>query len=548
MKWNIHADFDQKKDLVPFLLANRGVEDVGAFLNPLSVSDAFNLLPQELKSSVLKAKDLVLAAVKDGKKIVIHGDYDSDGINATAILYSTIKNGLGYEQVYYFIPNRFDHGYGVSTKSTNAFFEKINLSPEGAEKILVITVDNGITAVDEVSFLKQNGHQVIITDHHQLPQVLPPADAIVWSDQVVGATLSWFLSKALGNKDPKFISMAALATVTDLQPLVGFNRSLVKRGLEIFNSTPPVGLKKLIEVSGKGKDEVTTYDLGWILGPRLNASGRLVDAGESVELLLADDPERAQEIAIRLNDTNTMRQDKTMEMYVLASVPDEKNLPKIILSSNSDYHEGIIGLVAARLTQKYYRPAIVISVSDGFGKGSVRSIPGINIIEFLRNFQDMFESIGGHPMAAGFTIKKELIPELHSRLLALAETSLPNALFEPVMDIDLKIPLNLAGMDLLKELDLLKPFGLGNEEPVFASFGVGIMDVSLVGRDSQHALFKIYHDGKHHKGIYFNAPEGVKSIKFGDKADIVYTLKKNEYNGNVTVDLFLKDIRLSLEN
>ncbi|HAI63232.1 MAG: Exonuclease RecJ [candidate division WWE3 bacterium GW2011_GWF2_41_45] len=544
MKWNIRSEFTEGDDVIASIIKIRGISAEGDFLNPPHLSEAFKLLPQELKDNLRKAVDLVELCIKEKRKILIHGDYDSDGICATSILYNALFKEKKYENTFHFIPNRFDHGYGLSEKSILSFFEKAGLSLNSAEKILVITVDCGITANEEIKTLKDHGHSVIITDHHQKSEILPPADVIVWYDKIVGATLSLLLAKSLGSKDPHMIALAALATVTDLQPLLGFNRSLVKRGLEILNTDPPVGIKKLLQVAGKIATEITTYELGWIIGPRLNSSGRITDASSSLNLLIEEDENIAEKLAIELNTINVQRQDRTVEMYDLAAGIDENNLPKIILSSHADYHEGIIGLVAARLTQKYFRPAIVISLSDGYGKGSVRSVPGVDIISFLRNFGDMFESLGGHPMAAGFTIKKELIPELKEKAEKLADKSIPDELLVPSINVDIKIPIDMVSLELLNRLDTLKPFGLGNEEPVFMSEKVGITDVGRVGRDSQHLLFKFYESGKYHKGIFFNASDKeAAELKFGDKVDIVYTLKKNEYNGNTFVDLFIKDIK-----
>lgn len=546
MKWNIRHEYKEGDDIISAILDIRGIKADETFLNPPHISEAFKLLPQELKDSLQKSVVLINIAIRDGKRILIHGDYDADGISATAIMYNVLSKELGYENVFHFIPNRFDHGYGLSEKSILAFFDRIGAILSGDEKILIITVDCGITAIEEIKKLKNHGHSVVLTDHHQKSDELPPADVIVWYDKVVGATLSLLLAKALGSKDPHMVALASLATVTDLQPLLGFNRSLVRRGLEILNTNPPVGIKKLLQVAGRGTGEITTYELGWIIGPRLNSTGRILDATESLNLLLEEDELAAENLARKLNDINVQRQDKTIEMYDLAAGVDEGNLPKIIFSSRPDYHEGIIGLVAARLSQKYFRPAVVVALFDDHGKGSVRSVPGVDIISFLRNFEDMFDSLGGHPMAAGFTIKKELLPELEKKALELAASNISDEALVPYLDVDVKIPVDLVSLELLNRLDTLKPFGLGNEEPVFMSEKVGITDVSRVGRDSQHLLFKFYDSGKYHKGIYFNsADKEAANLKFGEKADVVYTLKKNEYNGNTFVDLFIKDIRKS---
>jgi single-stranded-DNA-specific exonuclease len=546
-RWNILADYDPSKDIVTLILKNRGIQtdaDINTFLNPPVLTECFNDLSSELKKSLKNAKELIEEAVRSDLPIVIHGDYDADGISSTAILYNTIKNELKHEKTFYFIPNRFEHGYGISKKSVDEVIESITKQlGKVPGNILFVTVDSGITAVDETAYIKSLGHKIIITDHHQKPDTLPDADCIVWYDQVVGATLSWMLSKVLGSKDTQTICFAALATVTDLQQVVGFNRSIVKRGLEVLNTNPPIGLKKLMQVAGKKGDEVTTYDLGWLIGPRLNASGRLVDATDSLLLLLSKYEAAAEDLAFKLNKVNSERQDKTFEMYGLVANFEENKIPKIIFSAHTDYHEGIIGLVAARIVQKYYRPSVVISLSEDFGKGSVRSIPGVDIISYLRRFEDLFISLGGHPMAAGFTIKKENISVLETKMLELADELVRDDLLIPVLDIDLRIPINIISHEFLALVERLKPFGLGNEEPVFVSEGLGVAEVNLVGKESQHLSLKIYNEGSYYKAIYFNGASYANGLTYGDKIDLVYTVKKNEYNGKTYIDLVVKDLK-----
>lgn len=542
-KWKILSQTNQcsHENIQKLLLKNRGFVkkvDVEEFLNTPSIETYVKKLPLEFRQSLKKAKDIIIRAIEDKKPIIIYGDYDSDGVNATAILYSTIKDELKYKNVSYFIPNRFDHGYGLTIKALD-----VVVSTQKKENLpLVVTVDTGITAFEEVSYLKSLGYQIIITDHHQEPEVLPPADCIVWCDEISGAGISYLLSRVLGSKNKESIALAALATVTDLYPVVGINRSIVKSGLKVLNVSPPLGLKKLIKVSGKEGFEVTTYDLGWVLGPRLNASGRLKDANVSLELLLEKNEKRAEALAAKLNESNIARQDKTLEMYGIASIFDESNLPRILFSRDKNYHEGIIGLVAAKLSQKYYRPAVVISLSEEYGKGSVRSVSGVNIIEMLRNFEDLFESLGGHPMAAGFTIKIENIPVLEEKMLELAPSIISDELLIPVLDIDLKMPIGCADLSLLKEIEKLKPFGLGNSEPVFMSESLGVTKIDKMGKENQHVRLTLYDGKKFYKAVWFNSAGLVSNLNLGAKIDIAYTLKRNEYNGSIYVDLVVRDI------
>jgi len=541
-RWKILSNYSGDLDfLLPFLLKTRGfdsTENIDEFLNPFDIKYYYSKFTDEFKTSLKNAKDLILDAINNNIPIVIYGDYDSDGVNATAIIYSAIKDELNYSNIKYFIPNRFTHGYGVSVEAIDEVLK--GYKPE--DKVLFITVDTGITATKEVEYIKSLGHSIILTDHHQKPTNVPQPDVLVWNDEIVGSMVSWFLSKALGSKNNQSLGFGAIATVTDLFPLVGINRSIVKTGLKILNESTPLGIKKLLDVAGK-KGEITTYDFGWVIGPRLNAAGRLDNASLALELLLEKDPIKASNIANNLNGINLQRQDKTLQMYDLIPI-DEKNLPKLILVANEEYHDGIIGLVASRLVQKYYRPSIVISLEDGFGKGSVRSIDGVNIIEMLRKFDDLFVELGGHPMAAGFSIKKENIPLLHEKLLTLAEDLISPELLIPELKIDLEIPVNLISVSLLDKIDTLKPFGLGNEQPVFVSKGLSVIDVSKVGRDNTHLVLKLSDGVGTYKSIWFGGVGLAPELCLGDKVDVAYTLNRNEYNGKTYVDLVIKDLIL----
>ncbi len=536
-KWKVFSVPDDKSKIVEVLLNKRGIfseEEKKDFLNPPKVEKYIKNLSGEFKVSLERSRRIILNAIKEEDLIIIYGDYDADGVCATAILYKVIKDELKYENCSYFIPNRFDHGYGLSIKSIDECLEK--LGKKGI-KALFITVDTGITAVDEVDYIKSLNHRVIVTDHHQKSSKIPQADCVVWNDNVVGSTIAWYVSKELGSNDPHSLALACIATITDVQPILGFNRSLVKEGLEILNSNPPMGIRKLMDVSGK-KGEITTYDLGWIIGPRLNASGRLVDAYDSLNLFLNKDPLELERVAKKLNDTNIERQEKTIEMLEMVDVTDSK----IIISGHSDYHEGIIGLVAARLTQKYYRPSIVLSLGDDYAKASVRSIPGIDIIEILRKFDNSFLNLGGHPMAAGFTIKKDKLELLTQFLKEYMDNNVDESVFTPVLSVDAEIPLTFIDPTFLKDINKLKPFGMGNSEPLFLSQNVGIGSVNTVGKENQHLSFRFESSNKFYKGIFFNEGNRLSDLKLGQHVSVIYSIKENNFNGKTSIDIIVKDI------
>lgn len=537
--WNVLGKYDPGKDVIETILKNRGIKNVKEFLSNKTLNECFDQMPKDFKKSLNEAKDIVDTAIKKDIPIVVFGDYDSDGINATAILYNFFKDEKGYENIHYFIPNRFEHSYGITISAIDDILRKFKKEKE----MLFITVDVGITAYKEIEYIKSLGHKVILTDHHQRPDKIPNADCVLWSDQICGAVISWILSKALGSKNKQSLANAALATITDLQTLVGFNRVVVKYGLSILNNNPPLGLKKLLSISGKEEGEITTYELGWVLGPRLNASGRLETAEDSIRLLIEKDEKVLSELALKLNTKNIQRQEKTLEMYEIASEFKDNNLPKIIFSVDKKYHEGIIGLVAAKLTQKYYRPSIVICLMDKYGKGSVRSVPGVNIIEILRKYEDLFIDLGGHPMAAGFTIDKENIDKFKKKIEKYAEENINEKDLIPSINIDLNIPANLISEKLVNLIDSLKPFGLGNDQPVFLTQNLGVVSCDMIGKNQQHLKLSLYDGKKYYKAVYFDGAKSCKDLNIGSKIDLVYTLKKNEYNGNRNIDLIVKDFR-----
>jgi len=289
--------------------------------------------------------------------------------------------------------------------------------------------------------------------------------------------------------------------------------------------------------------KLTTYDLGWVIGPRLNASGRVGDAMESLELLVEKDPEVIKKFAWSISKINSERQDKTFEMYELIADLEEENMPSIIVSHNENYHEGIIGLVASKITQKYNRPTIVISTAEEVAKGSVRSISTINIIEVLRNYDDLFESLGGHPMAAGFSIKKENISILKEKLADYSKENITDEDLKKVLTVDLEIPSKIISLDLLNEFEKLEPYGVGNKEPILVSRNLGISSIDKVGRESNHLSLRFLDGDSFYKGIFFGHGYLYDEFQLGDMVDVAYTLKKNEYNGKTYIDLVLKDIK-----
>ncbi len=540
--WKVLQEALTKADIVNSLLTIRNVTDIADFLNPPHPLLYLKSFDANFKEALKAAKDLVYDTISRDEAIVIYGDYDADGVCATAILYNFFKSELKYAKCLYFIPNRFDHGYGLSRESIDEVLANID-----KEKVLFITVDTGITAVEATKYIKDLGHKIIITDHHQQPAKLPSADILLWTDRAVGAAIAWFLARVLGSEDITSIGLAALATVTDVQPLLDLNRSIVKAGLKVLNTNPPAGIKELLVCAGKSLGELSTYELGWVIGPRLNASGRIEDAAKSLELLVGS-IDTIPQIAHYLNNVNTERQTKTLEMYELAKQMLATEVPDVIFSAHAKYHEGIIGLVASWLVKEFNRPSIVIALGDSAGKGSVRSIDGIDIIAILRQYGELFTELGGHPMAAGFTIPIENIDSLKESLTRhFQEVFSDGRVFEQQLDIDLKLPLQWVDFELIDLLEQFKPFGVGNKTPVFLSEKVGLTDIKTVGKTNEHLSLRFYSEGVFHKGILFNHDPALCDIlKPGETVDVVYSLQKNSFNGRDYIDLMVKDIANSV--
>lgn len=543
-KWIVKGLFKENSNVLPILLENRGIgtDEKEEFLNPPLISEYLKRMPVDFKKSLKKSREEILNAIAQNQPIIIHGDYDADGICATAILYQTLMQVLNYTKTAYFIPNRFDHGYGLSFDSIKEI-DKLVKKKFDVGGGLIITVDCGITAEQKViDFARSLGFKVIITDHHLKTENDPQVDVLLWSDQMVGAGISLLLSIVLGLRDESLVSLAGIATVTDLAVLKGFNRTLVKNSLEILNKASPLGIKTLLNAIGKSNGAISVYDLGYVIGPRLNASGRLESAYGALELLLEHNEEKALSIAQKLNAVNLERQEMTQSMYELADELITDKSGKIIIVASEKFHEGIIGLVAGKLAQKYYKPVIAISINSDTAKGSVRSVFGINIIEFLRHFESDFESLGGHPMAAGFSVKNDNLPSLIRNLIDYSEEFISDTLLVPKLNIDLEIPLYLINTDLLAQLELLKPYGIGNPEPLFLSRGVSVSGSNFVGKDNAHLSLRLFDGGSSYKAMVFDAKSlGIGDFETGQKIDIVYTANIKEFNGQTSVDLIIKD-------
>lgn len=513
---------DSPKEIVSLLLKNRGVKNIDEFLDPQY---------PELKLPLKAAAKLINKTIKANGKILIYGDYDVDGITATAILWQSLYQL--YSQVTPFIPHRERDGYGIKSDSFFRFQSEKNINFD-----LIITVDNGIVAEKELAKIKtkQPNIKIIVTDHHLSDKPLLSADVVVHTTLVSGAAISWFLSKEFYQDAD--LGLAALGAVSDCLPLTGINRSIVVHGLLSLNLNPSPGIKKLIQISSI-QFPVSTYHLGFLLGPRINAVGRLADPTDALRLLCSQNQLQATKYAQSLNSTNQDRQ--SLQKETLELVDKSIDLSHKLIFISGYYNPGIIGLLAGRLTEKYYLPSIVISTSGEVAKGSCRSIPELNIIESLRAYSDLFVDLGGHPLAAGFSIKPENITKLQKKLSKSVFSLLGRLSLEPHIDVDAIMDIGAVTIKNISAIQKLAPFGIGNPEPIFLFKDVTMTNVKAIGQTGDHLKFK----AGSLDAIAFKKGELLAKLPDGVKVDIIASLSLNNWNNLTLPQLIVKEILIN---
>lgn len=552
-KWEVLASLGKEADykgIVNKLLENRGLKtskEKTDFLDPRKPND-ITLKEFGLKSEdVSKAIKRIEKAIKGKERIIIYGDYDADGICATAIIWETLYK-LGANVLPY-IPERFSEGYGLNIESLKAL-------NNGKEDIgLVITVDNGITAFDEVKEASKMGIDVIITDHHLVGKKKPKAFGLIHTTQVSGSAVSWIFSREIKKKIKKIkrvtdgLELVAIGTISDQIPLLGVNRSLVKYGLEELNETKRPGLKALIKDSGIKEGEISTYTVGFVIAPRLNAMGRLEHAIDSLRLVCTTNRQRAKKLARSLGRTNTERQRIVEEVVVHArGLAGKKDWQGVILVSDESYHEGVIGLAASKLVEEFYRPAIVVSRGKKLSKASARSIAGFNIIEAIRQFEDMLVSGGGHPMAAGFSINTSSLESFIKKLNKFSTPLLTEEVLKKSLKIDLGIEFGHINQRLYEQLERFEPTGNANYTPTFVTRNVKVLKARGVGKKMSHLKMMITKEGKIFDGIAFNFGPLSSKLSQDEFVDIVYSIDENHWNGRTNLELMIKDIKKSKIN
>ena len=540
MKWEIlrKEKAENSRQIIKTLLKNRGIKterEEKEFFHP---TDPGKIKLKELEisdESVKKAITRIKRAKKNKEFVVVYGDYDADGITATAIMWEALHSfGL---DVLPHIPDRFEEGYGINAESVNNLKLKIkNLK-------LIITVDNGIVAYEGIRKAKELGIDVIIVDHHQKGEERNHAFSIVHSTLVCGSALTWFFVKELSRVQDlptAGLELAAIGTIADQMPLIGPNRSIVKYGLEELNYTKRPGLIALFKEAGI--ENVGVYEVGYMIAPRINAMGRLKQGIESLRLLCTKNKLKAFEIAKNIGGTNSERQKMVEEVLILArkSVTSQK----IIVIAGENYHEGVIGLAAGRLVEEFYRPAIVFSTKGEISKASARSISGFNIIEAIRSVSLHLEG-GGHPMAAGFSIETVKIEKFTKEINKLADKLLTDELLQKKLRIDMELDFREINIGLIEQLKQFEPSGLGNPGATFVTRGVEIIGAKSVGREARHLKLKLKQGEHIFDSIYFGGGEIYPELTSGLKLNLVYSPEKNVWMGNESIQLKIKDIEIT---
>jgi len=514
-----------------------------------------NLYDPFLMDDMAKASKRVIKAITENQKICVYGDYDVDGTCAASLMYMFLKGLDANVEVY--IPNRLTEGYGLSLESIDELYNRAT--------DLIITVDCGITAVEEVAHANKLGMDVIICDHHQPKEKLPEAYAILDPIKpgdnypfkyLSGAGVAFKLARAVadtfGHKDMvlQYLDLVALAGAADIVPLIDENRILVRKGIEQINTNPRPGILALMKSAKMAPGNLNSGQIIFTIAPRINAVGRLGDAQKAVRLFTTDDMFEAEKIAAELETDNYQRRqiDEVTFSHALELVEETTDLDNdlAIVLHYDDWHPGVIGIVASRLVEKYYRPSIMLTTIDGVAKGSARSIPGFNIYEALEETKDLLLQFGGHEAAAGLALEVEKIPEFRRRLNEVLKTRLKSEEIIPEISIDAKIHLTEISPKFLRILEQFAPFGPSNMRPVFLAENVRVAaPPRIVGKDHLVTGFSQNGTDKMFDAIGFKLGSFAERIeKNGNLVDIVFTIDKITRNGRTYPQLRLKDLRI----
>lgn len=560
-KWKI-SEYDkelasqiaEKCDLDPFaalLLVSRGIHSAE------DAEDFFSDEAEFVDPFSLKDMDLAVArihkALEEGERIAVYGDYDADGVTATSLVYSYLESQEA--DVFYYVPDREKEGYGLHVESID------KLKESGAK--LIITVDNGVSAVEESKYIKTLGMDLIITDHHQVGDVLPEAVAVInphrpdcpsefkeWAGVGVAFKLISALEDSFGDELlEEYGDLVAIGTVADVVPLVGENRRLVKYGLSVIENAGRPGVRALMDIVGNNGNELTAARLAFTICPRMNAAGRLGSAERAIHLILEDDAEVARQLAQELNCTNQDRQDIEQEILLAAEKQISENpkmrYDRVLVVAGENWHGGVIGIVASRLLEKYGKPTLVISIDGENAKGSGRSIEGFSLYDALKSCSSELTRFGGHKMAAGFSLESSKINDFRNAVNKYAADfgEMPHL----TVNLDCRLNPAYINLELLDTLNRLEPFGAGNPQPMFCLSHMEIKQISPVG-GGKHLRLELFRKGTTIRAMKFGVSAAAFPYVVGDVVDLAVRLDRNEYGGTVSVSVFISEIRLSYQD
>ena len=535
--------------LVAAVLSARGIETPEQAAAFLEREDKLTISPF-LMRDMDKAAARVQQAIAGGERIAVFGDYDVDGITATCILVDYLKS-RGADVVHY-IPRRIEDGYGLSRDAIKGLFD------QGVR--LLVTVDCGITGVEEVDYANSLGLDVVITDHHECREVLPRAVAVVDPHRadcgypfkhLAGCGVALKLVLALGGPDreeplfARYCTLAAIGTVADVMQMSGENRTIVSRGLATLEHSDFIGLHALLREAGLSGKEISSVQIGFVLAPRINAAGRMGAADKAAELLLCTDPAAAEAMAKELCALNRERQNVEQDIYTQAEemidrMPERQRSALVLESSR--WHQGVVGIVASRLTERYGCPAFMICLDHGMGKGSCRSWGGVNLFERLAECSDLLEGFGGHALAAGFTVREENIPLLSRRLREGLERALGAGASPAALEADAEVEARELTVEAVADLDRLEPCGTGNPRPVLVLRGALIQSMSQVGR-GRHLKLRLESKGTPLDAIFFSADGAELGLAPGGRVDVAFYPQINEFRGTRSVQLQVADLQ-----
>lgn len=559
-KWEIYQTNEEKVEklqekyklnrLLSTLLTNRGITEeteITKFLNPKRSDfyDPFGMPDME------KAAERILKAIKDKEQIIIYGDYDVDGITSVTVLKSFLEErGI---QVNVYIPNRLNEGYGLNKTAMEEIAKQGNK--------LMITVDCGITAVDEVEYAKTFGIETIITDHHEPAEELPKAIAVVDAKRkdnkyecrnLAGVGVVFKLIQALSIKlglDPKeylkYLDIVCVGTISDIVPLTDENRVIVKLGLKLVEQTKNLGLKEILQSCGYSKINSTTISFG--VAPRINACGRMGHQEEALNLLLSKEENEVKELTQKINEYNKTRQEIEKNIYNEAVEQIEKeglDTQNTIVVSGKGWHHGVIGIVSSKITELYFKPSILLCEEDGECKGSGRSIPGFDLHEALMECNDTIDKFGGHAMAVGINIKKEKVEEFKEEFEKIAKEKEVDKII-PILNLDAEIKLDDVNKEMVDSLKELEPFGEANKMPIFAFRNLKIDSIRSLS-EGKHLRLSVKDNKNIINAIGFNMGVLADTYRIGDRVDIAGNLEINSFNGVDSIQINIKDIMKSI--